>query len=157
MCNLYQSRRSAAEIAAHFRAVLPVMRFNTPDDILPGYPGLVVREEHGERVLQQMVWGWPLRLKGMKPESKPKPVNNIADVQKPMWVRFARKPEWRCIIPVTEFAEGERRQRREDADLAQRERASDLWVGRAVAAERRMERRLFRCHDRQQRSGPGSA
>jgi catechol 2,3-dioxygenase-like lactoylglutathione lyase family enzyme len=54
-----------------------------------------------------MVWGWPLRLKAMKPESKPKPVNNIADVQKPMWVGFARKPEWRCIIPVTEFAEAD--------------------------------------------------
>jgi putative SOS response-associated peptidase YedK len=68
---------------------------------------MVVREENGERILQSMVWVWPLRLKEMKPKSKPKPVNNIADVQKPMWVGFARKPEWRCIIPVTEFAEAE--------------------------------------------------
>jgi hypothetical protein len=29
-----------------------------------------------------MVWGFPLRLKGMKPEAKPKPVNNIADLAK---------------------------------------------------------------------------
>jgi hypothetical protein len=45
-----------------------------------GEMGMVVREDSGERILQSTVWGWPLRLKGMKPESKPKPVNNIADV-----------------------------------------------------------------------------
>lgn len=107
MCNLYAIRKSAAEVAAHFGAAPPSTRFNAPDDILPGHPGMVVREESGERILQPMVWGWPLRLREMRPESKPKPVNNIADVQKPMWVGFARKPEWRCIIPITEFAEAE--------------------------------------------------
>jgi putative SOS response-associated peptidase YedK len=107
MCNLYAVRKSAAEVAAHFGVAHPDTQFNVPDDILPGYPGIVVREENGQRALQSMVWGWPLRLKAMKPDSKPKPVNNIADVQKPMWVGFARKPEWRCIIPVTEFAEAE--------------------------------------------------
>jgi len=51
--------------------------------------------------------GFPLRLKGMKPEGKPKPVNNIADLKKPMWIGLARKPQWRCLIPVTHFAEAE--------------------------------------------------
>jgi hypothetical protein len=37
-----------------------------------------------------MVWGFPLRLKGMKPDSKPRPVNNIADLSKPMWIGLAR-------------------------------------------------------------------
>ena len=39
---------------------------------------MVIREADGERVLQSMVWGFPLRLKGMKPNSKPRPVNNVA-------------------------------------------------------------------------------
>lgn len=43
----------------------------------------------------------------MKPESKPKPVNNIADMRKGMWSGLARKPQWRCLIPVTAFAEAE--------------------------------------------------
>jgi putative SOS response-associated peptidase YedK len=107
MCNLYAVKKSAEEVAAHFGVRPPSTRLNIPDDIVPGYPGMVVREEGGERILQSMVWGWPLRLKGMRPESKPKPVNNIADVRKPMWVGFARQPEWRCIIPLTEFAEAE--------------------------------------------------
>jgi putative SOS response-associated peptidase YedK len=107
MCNLYTVRKSAEEVAAHFGVKPPITQINTPDEALPGYPGMVVREDRGERIPQSMVWGWPLRLQGMKLESKPKPVNNIADVQKKMWVGFARKPEWRCIIPLTEFAEAE--------------------------------------------------
>lgn len=54
-----------------------------------------------------MTWGFPLRLKGMKPEAKPKPVNNVADLTKGMWIGLARKPQWRCLIPVTHFAEPE--------------------------------------------------
>ncbi len=106
MCNLYTVRKSAAEVAAHFGVSAPAS-FNTPDETLPGYPGMVVREEAGGRALQSMVWGFPVRLKTMKPESKPKPVNNIADLRKGMWIGLARKPEWRCLIPVTAFAEAE--------------------------------------------------
>lgn len=54
-----------------------------------------------------MTWGFPLRLKTMAPTSKPKAVNDIADLRKNMWVGLARKPEWRCIIPLTGFAEAE--------------------------------------------------
>lgn len=106
MCNLYTARKSAAEVAAHFRVAKPVAS-NAPDEVYPGTPGLVVRELEGARVMQSMIWGFPLRLKGMKPESKPKPVNNIADLRKNMWVGLARKPEWRCLIPLTAFAEAE--------------------------------------------------
>jgi putative SOS response-associated peptidase YedK len=106
MCNLYTVRKSAAGVAAHFGVSNPVAS-NAGEEVYPGYPGMVVREEAGQRIMQSMGWGFPLRLKGMKPESKPKPVNNIADLQKNMWVGLARKPQWRCIIPVTAFAEAE--------------------------------------------------
>lgn len=106
MCNLYHLRKSAAEVAAHFGVDTPVQS-NAGEEVYPGYPGMVVREEAGARVLQSMVWGFPLRLKGMSPTAKPKPVNNIADLTKPMWVGLARKPEWRCLIPLTGFAEAE--------------------------------------------------
>jgi putative SOS response-associated peptidase YedK len=54
-----------------------------------------------------MTWGFPMRFPTMKPGSKPKPVNNIADLSKNVWVGLARKPQWRCIIPLTAFAEAE--------------------------------------------------
>ncbi len=106
MCNLYTVRKSAAEVADHFRANQPAL-FNAADEVYPGTPGMVVREADGQRILQSMTWGFPLRLKGMKPESKPKPVNNIADLNKPMWKGLAAKPQWRCLIPLTGFAEAE--------------------------------------------------
>lgn len=106
MCNLYTVRKSAAEVAAHFGVANPVQS-NAGEEVYPGTPGVVVRETAGQRVVQSMTWGFPLRLKTMSPTAKPKPVNNIADLRKGMWIGLARKPEWRCLIPVTEFAEAE--------------------------------------------------
>ena len=106
MCNLYTMRKSMAEVAAHFGVKTPAFS-NAPEETYPGMPGVVVREKAGERVMQSMTWGFPLRLKTMSPTAKPKPVNNIADLSKNMWIGLARKPQWRCLIPVTAFAEPE--------------------------------------------------
>jgi putative SOS response-associated peptidase YedK len=107
MCNLYTAKRSAGEIAALFNATPPAAAPNLPIDILPGMPGLVVRALEQQRVLEAMIWGFPMRLKFMKPDSKPKPVNNIADIRKPVWAGLAQKPQWRCLIPATGFCEAE--------------------------------------------------
>jgi putative SOS response-associated peptidase YedK len=106
MCNLYTTRKSAAEVAAHFRVKNPLAS-NAPDEVYPGAPGMVVREQDGDRVLQSMVWGFPLRLKTMSPTAKPKPVNNVADMRKNMWIGCARNSAARCLIPLTGFAEAE--------------------------------------------------
>ena len=108
MCNLYTVRKSAAEVAAHFGVDVPT-EFNTPEETLPGYPGMVVREAEGARILQSMVWGFPRPMKSKKTglPIKPKPVNNIADLTNFMWRGIAPKPQWRCLIPVTGFAEAE--------------------------------------------------
>ena len=50
MCNLYTTRASATEIAAHFKAGIR-LQSNAPEETLPGYPGLVVREDAGERIV----------------------------------------------------------------------------------------------------------
>lgn len=106
MCNLYTVRKSAAEVAAHFGVDAPV-HSNAGEEVYPGYPGMVIREHEGRRIMQSMVWGFPLRLRTMSPTAKPRPVNNIADLRKNMWIGLARKPEWRCLIPLTAFAEAE--------------------------------------------------
>lgn len=106
MCNLYTVRKSADEVARHFGVANP-LQTNAPEEVYPSTPGMVVIEAEGNRELRSMTWGFPLRLKDMKPEAKPKPVNNIADLKKGMWVGLAKKPQWRCVIPVTAFAEAE--------------------------------------------------
>lgn len=106
MCNLYTVRKSADEVARHFGVANPMLS-NAPDEVYPGTPGMVVTEAAGTREMRSMTWGFPLRLKTMKPDAKPKPVNNVRELTKGMWVGLARKPQWRCLIPVTAFAEAE--------------------------------------------------
>lgn len=106
MCNLYTVRKSADEVARHFGVANP-LQTNAPEEVYPSTPGMVVIEAEGKCELRSMTWGFPLRLKGMKPDAKPKPVNNIADLKKGMWIGLAKKPQWRCVIPVTAFAEAE--------------------------------------------------
>lgn len=90
----------------HF-GVRALVHTNASDEVYPGTPGLVVREQEGERVGQSMTWGCPLRLKTMAPTSKLKPVNNNEDLIKPMWKGLVAKPQWRCLIPLNGFAETE--------------------------------------------------
>lgn len=90
------------EVANLFRAeVTPGANFG--EEVYPGYPGLVVTEGSA----RPMTWGFPLRLKTMKPTSKPKPVNNARDdkLMAGMWRDSFTKR--RCLIPVTQWAEAE--------------------------------------------------
>lgn len=108
MCNLYKNRAAAAEMAKVFAVDVPAGS-NAPEEIYPSFPGMVIRQQDGQRVAQQMTWGFPLRLKSMKPTSKPKPVNNARDdkLLTPFWKRWFTDTAYRCLIPFTEFAEAE--------------------------------------------------
>lgn len=98
----------AAQIADLFGARAD-RGYNVAEEVYPGYPGIVVREHEGARVVQSMTWGLPVRLKGMKPTSKPKPVNNARDdkLLSPFWKYWFSTPTHRCLIPFTAFAEAE--------------------------------------------------
>jgi putative SOS response-associated peptidase YedK len=106
MCNLYTERKSPAEVAAHFGVATPLTA-NVGGEVYPGGTGLVVREADGQRVLETMTWGWPMKFKFMSDAAKPKAVNNIAELSKWPWRDFAAKPAFRCLIPLTGFAEAE--------------------------------------------------
>jgi len=103
MCNLYRMTKAPDEVARMFD-VSAGQTGNAGGEIYPGYPGYVAAQGQ----LRQMVWGFPLALKGAKGQPlKPKPVNNTrADkLDSFMWrYSFAER---RCLIPVTEFAEAE--------------------------------------------------
>lgn len=103
MCNLYRLSKGPAEIARLFAAKADPLG-NAGDSVYPGYPGYVVT---GGRV-RQMIWGFPLAMKGKSGQTlKPKPVNNARTdkLDGGFW-----RPSFqarRCLIPVTEFAEAE--------------------------------------------------
>ncbi len=111
MCNLYRTRQSLDEIARLFRAELleEVRQANVASEVYPGTPGPVLFVENGVRELKVMSWGFPLtrRSKRTGKPLKPKPVNNARNLESPFWKSAAANPGWRCLIPVSEFAEAE--------------------------------------------------
>lgn len=67
----------------------------------------MVRLEGGERVLEQMTWGFPVYLRGKGGQPlKVKPVNNVWFDKLPgYWKRWADEPAHRCLIPTAAYAE----------------------------------------------------
>lgn len=67
-----------------------------PAELYPRAPAYVVREEGGRRVLDVMRWD----LLG---EGAAYPITNVRDLKR--WRSRLERPEGRCLIPLTEFAE----------------------------------------------------
>jgi len=107
MCNLYKMTKTVDEVARLFGAVAGPPG-NAGDMVYPGYPGIVVAPDGGTLRVRQMVWGFPLALKGRNGQPlKPKPVNNIRELTSFMWRYVAPRAENRCLIPLTGFCEAE--------------------------------------------------
>ncbi len=114
MCNLYRLKAGTAEIADLFGATEYAPGSNAPEQIYPGYPGLVVRAEGAGRAVEAMTWGFPLVLADARKKAqaagkvaKPRPVNNARDdkLLTGMWRHWFETPAQRCLIPFTDFAE----------------------------------------------------
>jgi len=87
-------RSSAAEVV-HWANAMHTPGLNFAETVYPGYQGLVIASGQ----LRTMTWGFPVRLKHMKPTSKPKPVTNARNdkLHSSFW-----KPSFearRCLIP----------------------------------------------------------
>jgi putative SOS response-associated peptidase YedK len=95
MCNRYQLKASAAEVAGLIG--VSVSGVNWPDEMFPGRPGLVVLQ--GEA--QLMDWGWP------PPGGAGKPVTNARNLDSPFWRTALADPARRCVIPASRFCEWE--------------------------------------------------
>lgn len=73
-------------------------RFN-PQELLPKNRSYVIRERtNGERAWDVMTWD----VLGGK---APYPMTNVRQLDLPQWRRLAERPENRCLVPLTEFAE----------------------------------------------------
>jgi len=105
MCNLYTVRKSAEEVAAHFGAEVPKPIEMKPDTAKGGR-GIVVRAHGARRLVQEVGWGFPRLTREMRENNQPPtPVNLVADLTSPMWEKMVVDPRYRCLIPVTQFAE----------------------------------------------------
>lgn len=109
MCNQYEIDMDWAEIAAIFGVSKPPPATNASSIVVPGHAGPVVHQQQDGRILRSMVWGFPLPQVSKRTGEpiKPKPVNNVANLDSPMWRSVKSKPAQRCLIPLTRFAEAE--------------------------------------------------
>jgi putative SOS response-associated peptidase YedK len=103
MCNRYRMTAKQAELAARFGIVAPYPEDETypPPELFPKRMGWVVRKEAGARLLDVMQWGFP------PPGTSRAPVTNVRNLASPFWRSALKKPERRCLVPVTDFCEWE--------------------------------------------------
>jgi putative SOS response-associated peptidase YedK len=95
---------TAGEIAARFGAAYP-QDLVVPSQTVEGLSGVVVFESERGRMLRSMRWGFPRRARGGRPpEEGPDKIGLVADLTNPMWEHLVVEPRYRCIIPITHFA-----------------------------------------------------
>lgn len=113
MCNRYRMSAKQAEVARRFGVdpalIMPEPERLPPPELFPKRLGWVVRKEEGARVLDAMTWGFP------PPAAARAPVTNVRNLASSFWRSALKRPDRRCIVPVTEFCEwsGEKGSKRE--------------------------------------------
>jgi putative SOS response-associated peptidase YedK len=92
------SEKERAVAAAFDVEVPPYLSWPQPE-LFPKREGLVIRRENGARILVKMVWGFPPPAQGRAP------VTNVRNLSSPFWRSALSRPDWRCLVPVTDFCE----------------------------------------------------
>jgi putative SOS response-associated peptidase YedK len=104
MSRLHAIAATAAEVATHFGAELG-QGVGVPLETTEGSPGLVVFEGGGRRLLRTMTWGFPRFTRAMHTRGEaPGRVGMVAHLTNPMWEDTVVEPKYRCLIPLTHFA-----------------------------------------------------
>ncbi|MBB3890569.1 putative SOS response-associated peptidase YedK [Phenylobacterium haematophilum] len=98
MSRLYANVKSVGEVAAHFGVGEPGPLVY-PQTTVEGEPGVVIFEREGERRARVMTWGFPRLAR-----SGPDRIGLVADLTNPMWDSVVADPRYRCLIPITHFA-----------------------------------------------------
>jgi putative SOS response-associated peptidase YedK len=118
MCNLYRLKTSRAEYQDYFRTnddrrreISEDLIEIEKDYVAPGKPGYVVREVGGQRQLEVMKWGFCTRKERKRPAREGEMPflydwwTNARNLGNNMWKPWLVKPEHRCLVPFTRFAE----------------------------------------------------
>ncbi|MBX7482971.1 SOS response-associated peptidase family protein [Qipengyuania qiaonensis] len=108
MCNHYKNHPEAISTwaeyigAAHRDDEFSEIKI----DVWSRKQGIVARDHSGERILDTMQWGVPLKMKGKRPGSTvTKRITNVRNLKSPFWRSMLAEPSNRCLVPFNEFAE----------------------------------------------------
>lgn len=116
MCNHYRNIPGAQKFLQSWREYIswsidaksPPETDALDEDVWPRREAAVVRqsEEAGGAFVDVMTWGVPLSLPGKRPGTKvSKHITNVRNLASPFWRSMLAKPEQRCLVPFTSFAE----------------------------------------------------
>src|SRR5688572_386936 len=104
MSRLHAVMASVEEIARHFEAE-PSDALAPPYEVIEGNPNLVVIESRGRRLLKPATWGFPRLTREMRERGDPPGrIGLVADLTNPMWDQLVVDNRYRCLIPLTHFA-----------------------------------------------------
>ena len=110
MCNLYSLTKGQKAIRDLAKAMVDLTGNLPPmPAIFPNRPAPVVRTGiDGQRELLLMRWGFAAPIiPGKKPRSQY--LTNVRKTDSRYWLPWLRRPEQRCLVPVTSFAEPDNR------------------------------------------------
>ncbi|GAC1043887.1 SOS response-associated peptidase family protein [Rhizobium sp. No.120] len=104
MSRLFAVARTIEEIAEHFQVDMS-SPMSVPGETVEGSPGLIVVEKDGLRLLKSVSWGFPRHTREMQYSGEPPGrIGLVADLTNPLWDRIVVDPRYRCLIPITHFA-----------------------------------------------------
>lgn len=104
MSRLHAVMASLEQIARHFDAE-PSDALTPPYEVIEGNPNLVVIESRGRRLLKRATWGFPRLTREMRERGDPPGrIGLVADLTNLMWDQLAVDNRYRCLIPLTHFA-----------------------------------------------------
>ncbi|MFN3725981.1 MAG: SOS response-associated peptidase [Allosphingosinicella sp.] len=99
MCNRYRQTKTKENLSLIFGASILDDAPLPHQELFPKRQAAVVRKETGERGIDVMAWGFP------PPAAARAPVTNVRNLASPFWRSALKRPDRRCLVPVTEFCE----------------------------------------------------
>ena len=108
MCNHYRSNPDAIPTWREYIGwSAPTDEFSEIKiDVWPRYQAIIARIADGERIMETMQWGVPLKMAGKRPGTTvTKRVTNVRNLASPFWRSMIARPSRRCLVPFTEFSE----------------------------------------------------
>lgn len=107
MCNHYQNHPEAIPSWKEYIGAADDTPFSEIKiDVWPKYQGIVARVDDGQTKLDTMQWGVPLTMKGKRPGTTvTKRITNVRNLSSSFWRSMLTKPENRCLVPFTQFAD----------------------------------------------------
>lgn len=107
MARLYALKASTDQISAQFEIEAPAT-VQIATELVEGLTGPIIVEREGCRLLKEASWGFPRQTSEMawRGESAGR-IGLVANLTNPIWDRVGVDPRYRCLIPMTHFANPE--------------------------------------------------